>query len=281
MSPRGDLSQETGGANSAMNPKYAFVLSLIVITFASPLFGAEDGNVAVKYPVAKSSPTNSAAKTSAASDSLPLDFNHRVFHKNKFELSLETGALALNTPLLLGPLIGDNFSRQRGLPDYTLVPTTLMLRWQLYDPRGPGLLRGNTEFSFGADYTAIVRGPESIFVGPLIGLRYYFIQPNAKLVPYVDLRGGLGYTDAQGPVEVAHHQPDIGQGQDFTFTFSMGAGVRYDFSPRYSASVAVSYMHLSNMYLSEPKYYNHGVNVVGGLVGFNIGLNHLFGGSRD
>ncbi len=94
-------------------------------------------------------------------------------------------------------------------------------------------------------------------------------------MPYLELRGGLGYTDAQGPNEVAHGELDVGQGQDFTFTFSMGSGLRYDFNERYSASLEILFKHISNAYLSEPKYYNHGINVVGGLMGFNIALNGL------
>ena len=136
-------------------------------------------------------------------------------------------------------------------------------------------MRGNTDVTFGGLYTAITEGPESFFAGPLIGLRYNFIQPNWRMVPYVELRGGLGYTDAKGPGEVAHHRSDIGQGQDLTFTFLMGAGWRYNFTPRYSASLGVEYMHVSNMYLSEPKYHNHGINVAGPIVGFNVGLNDL------
>ncbi len=207
---------------------------------------------------------------------VPADFNQRVFFKNKIEASLETGFLPFNTPLILDPILGLAFSRDKAQPNYELVPVALILRWQLYDPRGWWLLRGNTEFAFGAEYCGIPRGPESTYTGPLIGLRYNFVQPNTRVVPYLELRGGLGYTDAAQPYEVQHHQPAVGQGQDFTFTFSMGSGLRYDFSERYSASLAVSFKHISNMYLSEPKYYNHGVNVVGGLVGFNVMLNGLF-----
>jgi Lipid A 3-O-deacylase (PagL) len=266
-----------------MRLKYAVVLSIMFACFASASVAAEPANGTTQEQSTESSAKKSAQSFSdtTARRRAPADFNRKVFFRNKLELSLETGGLPLNTPLLLGPLIGDNFSREKGLPDYTLIPTSLMLRWQLYDPHGPSFLRGTTEFSFGGVYAAIVQGPESMFVGPLIGLRYYFVQPGAKVVPYVDLRGGLGYTDAAGPWEVAHHQPDVGQGQDFTFTFSMGAGLRYDFNSRYSVSLALSYMHLSNMYLSEPKYYNHGVNTLGGLVGFNVGLNDLFKRARE
>lgn len=216
--------------------------------------------------------TKAASDQNSAAASDQPDFNREIFYKNKLELAFDTGWLWYNTPLILDPFIGDKFQREPGLPSYTLVPLDLTLRWHLYDPCGPSILRGNTDFSFGGSYTDIEKGPESRYVAMLIGLRYNFVQPNWRLVPYLELRGGLGWTDAQQPNEVAHGKPGIGQGQDFTFTFMMGGGFRYDFNPTWSATVGVNYMHVSNMYLSEPKYYNHGINVLGPCFGVNVAL---------
>ena len=47
-----------------------------------------------------------------------------------------------------------------------------------------------------------------------------------------------------------------------------GAGVRYNFSPRYSAQLGATYYHVSNAYLSEPKWDDNGINVVGPIIGF-------------
>jgi hypothetical protein len=225
---------------------------------------------------------NHASAEGLAPYSVP-DVNRETFYKNKLELGLEAGALPINTPMLVGPIFGYSLHRpHKGWAAfYTLVPTIASVRWQLYDPTGPWLLRGNTEFTFGGTYTAITEGPEAVFAGPLMGVRYNFIQPSWKLVPYADLRVGLGYTDAKGPYEVKHHLRDYGQGQDFTFTFLMSAGLRYNFSPRYSASLAFMAMHISNLYLSEPKYINHGINVVGPMLGFNVGLNDFFRRTRE
>jgi hypothetical protein len=62
----------------------------------------------------------------------------------------------------------------------------------------------------------------------------------------------------------------------------MGAGARYNFNPRYSMSFGPEYMHVSNLYLSEQHLcptaavlhpcYNNGINVWGGMVGFNVRL---------
>jgi Lipid A 3-O-deacylase (PagL) len=221
--------------------------------------------------------------TRLPSTSSGYDFNRETFYKNKLELGLEVGALPINTPMLVGPIFGYTLHRprKRWAAFYTLVPTIVSLRWQLYNPMGPWFLRGNTEFTFGATYTAITEGRESVFAGPVTGARYNFVQPNWKLVPYADLQVGLGYTDAYQPYQLKHHLRTDGQGQDFTFTFLMSAGFRYNFNQRYSATVGFMAMHISNMYLSEPKYYNHGINVIGPAVGFNIGLNDLFHRSRE
>jgi len=52
----------------------------------------------------------------------------------------------------------------------------------------------------------------------------------------------------------------------------VGSGVRYNFSPRYSLAVGCSYMHVSNMYMSLPKYDDNGINVYGPMIGFNMRL---------
>jgi len=86
-------------------------------------------------------------------------------------------------------------------------------------------------------------------------------------VPYVEARGGVGDINAKGPYGVLY-----AQGQDLTFTLMMGSGVRYNFNPRYSVAAGVTYMHVSNAYLSQPRYEDFGINVYGPIVGFNVRL---------
>lgn len=104
----------------------------------------------------------------------------------------------------------------------------------------------------------------------MFGVRRNFVQPNWRVVPYAEARGGLGYTDAKGPDGVPW-----AQGQDFTFNFILGGGVRYNFNPRYSISTGIAYMHVSNAYLSQPRFTDYGMNVYGPTVGVNIGLGKL------
>jgi hypothetical protein len=86
-------------------------------------------------------------------------------------------------------------------------------------------------------------------------------------VPYFEARGGVGDINAKGPSGVLY-----AQGQDLTFTLMMGSGARYNFNPRYSISGGMTYMHVSNFYLSEPKYEDFGINVFGPIVGIYMRL---------
>ncbi len=198
-------------------------------------------------------------------DSGPADFNSQIYYKNKLEFSLETGWLPINIPWPFDFLLGDQYN-QTPLK-YTLVPTIASLRWQIDDVRGPWILRGNWDLTFSGTFTAIPRGPETHYEAFDMGIRRNFVRRNWRTAPYFDLRLGLGGIDAKGPKGVPY-----AQGQDFTFTLMLGSGVRYNFSPRYAISAGINYMYISNLYLSEPKFYNYGINVYGPMVGVYIRL---------
>jgi hypothetical protein len=216
--------------------------------------------------------STAGATAGTSPDSAGGDFNREIYYRNKLEVSFDTGYLPFNTPLILGPILGDKFQREAHLPNYVIVPLMLSLRWHLYGIKGRSFWRGNTDLSLSGSYNVIVHGPESYYASLGSGVRYNFVQPNWRVVPYTELRIGLGFTDAAQPYQVAHNQRPNGQGQDFTFTFIFGSGVRYNFSPRYSMAAGLEFMHISNAYLSEPQYYNHGVNVVGPSLEFNVAL---------
>ena len=198
-------------------------------------------------------------------ESKPTDFNRNIYYKNKLEFSLETGWLPINIPWPFDFLIGDKYDETP--LKYTLVPNIASLRWQTGDVKGPSVLRGNWDFTFSAAYTVIPRGPETRYAAYDMGIRRNFVRPNWRIVPYFDLRLGLGDIDAKGPKGVRW-----AQGQDFTFTFMLGSGVRYNFNPHYAISAGINYMHVSNFYLSEPKFLNFGINVYGPMVGVDIRL---------
>jgi hypothetical protein len=197
--------------------------------------------------------------------SQPADFNTAIYYKNKLEFSLETGALPINVPFAFDVFVGGDYS-QKPL-HYTLVPIFPSLRWQMGKLSGPWILRGNTDLTLTLSYTAIPRGPETRYGAFDLGVRRNFVHRNWRTAPYFELRGGAGFINAKGPEGVPY-----AQGQDFTFTLMVGTGVRYNFNPRYSMSFGPTYMHVSNAYLSQPKYWDNGINVCGAMVGFNMRL---------
>src|SRR5216684_1400520 len=144
-------------------------------------------------------------------DSKPGDFNRGIYYKNRLEFSLETGWLPINIPFAFDFLLGGGYSRPP--LDYTLVPNIASLRWQMGDVRGPGILRGNWDLTLSGSFTAIPRGPETRYGAYDMGIRRNFVRPNWRIVPYFDLRLGLGAINAKGPKGV-----NYAQGQDFTFT---------------------------------------------------------------
>ena len=193
------------------------------------------------------------------------DFNRDIYYKNKLEFSLETGWLPTNIPFVFDFLLGDGYT-QTGLK-YTLVPIVASLRWHTGGVRGPSILRGNWDLTFSGSYTVIPRGPETHYAAYDMGIRRNFVHRNWRIAPYFEYRLGLGRIDAKGPKGVHY-----AQGQDFTFTMMMGSGIRYNFNPRYAISAGASWMHISNLYLSEPRFLNYGINVYGPMVGFDIRL---------
>lgn len=196
------------------------------------------------------------------------DFNRKIYFKHKLELSLDTGCLPGNIPFLFNPLMGDPWTQ---VPlNYTLVPIIFSLRWHWGNIAAPSFIRGNTDLTFSGSYTVIPRGPEHLYAAFMFGVRRNFVQPNWRVAPYAEARGGVGYTDAKGPYGVPW-----AQGQDLTFNFILGGGVRYNFNPRYSISTGIAYMHVSNAYLSQPKVYDWGINVFGPTLGITVGLGKL------
>lgn len=124
-----------------------------------------------------------------------------------------------------------------------------------------GILRGNTEFLFRADYYQVVFGQENHLAGVSVGPRYNFVQPGWKFVPFVEGTVGILFADSdQGTYEGDKHR---GLGQDFNFTFGVAAGVRYDITDDWYARLSCDYVHVSNAGLSEPDHENMAIDALG------------------
>jgi hypothetical protein len=201
------------------------------------------------------------------------DFNKEIYYKNRLDFSFESGWLPVNIPFVFDFLLGDGYNMTP--LKYTLVPNIASLRWQLDSVRGPWILRGNWDLSFSGALVVIPRGPETHYGAYIMGIRRNFVRPHWRIAPYVDGRLGLGDINAKEPLGV-----QFAQGQDFTFTMNLGAGARYNFSRRGSISVGMNWMHISNLYLSEPKFLNYGINVYGPMAGIYIRLGKAHAASQ-
>jgi hypothetical protein len=118
-----------------------------------------------------------------------------------------------------------------------------------------GVFRGYTEFMFRGQYWDITKGPETHYEGLLVGPRYNFVQPGWKIIPFVEGTVGAGFTHARADLQ--------GLGQDFNFSFGVGAGFKYNISCDWYLRLAAEYQHLSNAGLSEPTNPNHPVDALG------------------
>jgi len=235
---------------------------------AGSFFGAEDFP---KLVAARRNPADGEKSDEGANpvvgvrSSEPVNLNRSIYYKNRLEFSLDCGWLPINIPFVFDVFLGDAYTKTP--LEYTLVPVIASLRWQMDDVGGPWIFRGNWDLTASGAVTVIPRGPETRYFAWIMGIRRNFVPRHGRITPYFDGRLGLGNIDAKEPLGVIW-----AQGQNFTFTMNIGSGVRYNFNPRYSISAGLNWMHISNLYLSEPKFANYGINVYGPMFGINVRL---------
>ncbi len=159
----------------------------------------------------------------------------------RFEFALESGYLfgAINPPA-----------------DYQILAEflTARIRWGVVQH---GWLRGYNQFYFSAVAEPILRGIENHYFGFNFGMRYNFVRPGNRLVPYFS--GGVG----AGGID-SHPEIPGGQGQDFTFNILSAAGISYSVNDHWKINVGALYEHLSNGGQTDP---NPSLNLFGPQVG--------------
>jgi hypothetical protein len=202
------------------------------------------------------------------------DPNRNIYYKNKFELGVDVGYLPINIPFAFDVFLGDGYNKTP--LNYTLVPIITSVRWHIDNIEGRSVFRGNWDAQCSLGVVPIPRGPETHYVSWILGIRRNFIPRKIKIAPYFDFRAGMGDINAKGPLGV-----EFAQGQDFTFTLNVGSGVRYNFSQKYTVSAGLHYMHISNLYLSQPKFPNYGINVYGPMVGIDVRLGKPHHGATE
>lgn len=148
-------------------------------------------------------------------------------------------------------------------PTLNDLDLNLRLGWMLTSPAGDGAFRGNFELLgelFGA---AVVEGPGDVILGGTVLLRYNFVQPDSKFVPYFQIGVGGVYND----IYKSHPQRLVGQ--SFEFNLQAGFGARYFFNEHLAGFVEGGYRHLSNADNSDR---NLGLNSLG----FQLGVSYFW-----
>ena len=167
---------------------------------------------------------------------------HDEFNPERFELAAESGYLLgfINSPHSYE--IGAEF-------------LTARVRWGVM--QSDNWLRGYNQFYISGIAEPIFRGIENHYFGLNFGLRYNFVQPAARFVPYVSGGLGLGWIDSHPNIPGA-------QGQDLTFNILTAAGVSYRVNDHWNVNAGVLYEHLSNGGQTSP---NPSLNLIGPQVG--------------
>jgi hypothetical protein len=131
----------------------------------------------------------------------------------------------------------------------------------LSTPASTGILRGNFEVLAEVFGGGIFSGPGDELVGLDLYFRYNFVQPCAKIVPFIQVGGGGVYSDA------AHDDPiQRNIGSDFSFVLEAEIGVRYHIRKNLAITTGFEYRHISNAGTADR---NVGLNALGGLIGIS------------
>jgi opacity protein-like surface antigen len=165
------------------------------------------------------------------------------FNPQRFEFAIESGYLfgAINPPTSYE--IGAEF-------------LTARIRWGIVHD---SWLRGYNQFYVSAMAEPIFRGIENHYFGFNLGMRYNFVRPGSRFVPYFSGGVGAGWIDS-------HSEIPGGQGQDFTFNILSAAGISYSVNDHWKINVGALYQHLSNGGQTDP---NPSLNLFGPQVGVN------------
>jgi len=122
--------------------------------------------------------------------------------------------------------------------------------WILTEPHGPGFLRGSFEYALEAVPAVVVFQPANTAFGAAVNpfaLKWNF-DTSGRVVPYVDLGGGVLFTNVQVPTGTSR----------INFTTSGAVGLHF-LTSKLNWSADVRFMHISNAGLEAA---NPGINTL-------------------
>lgn len=148
-----------------------------------------------------------------------------------------------------------------GISSFDYAQTNIRLGYMRNSPKEtPSWYRGNIEVILELSNAIVFEGPGD-YLGGITGLvRYNFVQPDTRWIPYIQGGVGVVYND----VYKDKTQSAIGQAIEFTPQASVG--LRYHLRNRWSVDVEAMYHHISNAGMSDR---NAGINAFGGFLGIS------------
>ncbi|HEY0368882.1 MAG TPA: acyloxyacyl hydrolase [Chthoniobacterales bacterium] len=167
------------------------------------------------------------------------------FDGGRMEVALMAGAAG-------APVLGP------GGISYIYTATELRAGWMLYTPHRGSWLSGNFEVFGMVGGGGMLRGFGSYVVTSDLLLRYNFVQPGARIVPYLQAGAGVFYSD----ISQHHQQEDIGN--TIEADLRGGPGVKFLLNAQWSIDTEMYIEHISNAGTSDR---NVGINSLGGLIG--------------
>jgi hypothetical protein len=157
---------------------------------------------------------------------------------------------------------GGGHSVSGGRTDTGVFNAGLRFGWVLTGPHLPGFLRGRFEYALDAVPLFLAFQPTNTAYGvgfdPL-GLKWNF-QPHGRILPYLELTGGVLFTNHDVPTgtNTVNFMPQAALGMHI-----LGA--------KHNVSLELRYVHISNAGLATP---NPGINTVQ----VRLGIGKFFGG---
>ena len=131
--------------------------------------------------------------------------------------------------------------------------TEIELGYMVTGVKGRNFWRGNLEVAGSLFAGGIFEGHGNYIVGTTGWIRYNFIPPDSRFIPY--LAAGPGLTEA----DIDHRI----EGKNFDFNLNVAAGTRYLLKPDWSLNLECRYQHISNAHLAKP---NAGVDAIGPVI---------------
>jgi opacity protein-like surface antigen len=150
---------------------------------------------------------------------------------------------------------------QNNRPSIDFALDSLRLGVMLNDPWHLGPLSGNFELLGEVFSGPVIEGPGNVLAGATLVFRYNFVQPRARLLPYLQIGAGGVYTDigeqeSRGLISLP-----------VEFNLQGIGGARLMLNDRWSLVIEGGYRHISNAEIKKP---NFGIDSIGGNLGFGF-----------